>query len=577
MAKEMNGNGHDKRAAFSADLKAHVNGHVNSDDHWERASGFAGIFILKTLRDRGYKVVLYEAGDGLGGTWRWNRYPGAGVDSQVPVYEFSWPEVWKTWNWTTSHPGQQELTAYFDHVDQVFDISKDCRFNTVVTGAEFDVDSGRWMVSTQNGHEARAKYFIPAVGFSAKRFVPDWPGISDFKGVMHHSSFWPENDVVVEGKRCAIIGTGSSGVQLVEAWGPRAGSLVVLQRTPNMALPMRRWALTTEEQEARKVFYPELFRYREQTSIGLHFDWDERLTLSATPKERRRVYEEAWAAGGFHFWAGLFKDNLVSAEANAESYRFWAEKVRERVRDPATRALLAPAEMPHFFGAKRPSVEEEYYEQFNRPSVRLVNVRENPIRRLTETGIELHDGTHLEVDVIAMATGFDTVTGGMTTLNPTSIHKTRLADDWAGGVDTYLGLTVSGYPNMFSLYGAHAPTLLANGPSCAEIQGRWVADMVDKLEVRGAKYVDASREASRRWKAEVKRLNDGMLFPRTRHSNYMGGNAPGKMEEPMCFTGGLPAYTRVIRQALDTMDGFDVVYEQARSEQSGLEIPRLSV
>lgn len=243
-------------------------------------------------------------------------------------------------------------------------------------------------------------------GQSAKRYVPDWPGMDDFKGVVHHSSLWPAHEVDVRGKRCAVVGTGASGVQLVQAWAPAAGSLAVLQRTPNLALPMRRRRLGRAEQAARKASYTELLRLRERTFGGFHFYWSERRADDATAEERRRAYEEAWAAGGFRFWLAVFKDTLADAAANEAAYRFWAAKTRARLADARKRDLVAPLAMPHFFGVKRPCLEVDYYEQLDRPEVDVIDVAANPVARFTETGIELRDGTHLELDVVALATGF---------------------------------------------------------------------------------------------------------------------------------------------------------------------------
>jgi cation diffusion facilitator CzcD-associated flavoprotein CzcO len=384
--------------------------------------------MLKTLREKGLKTVIFEAGDDLGGTWRWNCYPGAGVDSEVPEYEFSWPEVWKTWNWPNNYPNYENLRAYFAHVDKVMQIKKDCAFHTVVVGAHFDTEGGKWHVRTADGRVTKAKYLVLGTGFvslfdlsfrnhkltsvqAARRYIPDWPGMDKFKGVIHHSSFWPEDKVEVKNKRCAIIGTGASGVQITQAWGPEAGELKVFQRTPNLAVPMRKRDLTVKEQEDAKQFYPELFKYREANFAGFLYDWCERQTMDDTPEEREAFYEKVWKDGGFRYWVALYKDNLFDAEANKESYKFWAKKTRARIGDPKLRDLLAPTvdKMPHYFGIKRPCLEYDYYEQFNRENVDLVNIKNNPIKEFTETGITLEDGTHHEFDVIAVATGFVSV------------------------------------------------------------------------------------------------------------------------------------------------------------------------
>lgn len=241
---------------------------------------------------------------------------------------------------------------------------------------------------------------------AARRYIPDWAGMDKFKGTIHHSSFWPDEHVDVKGKRCAVIGTGASGVQIVQAWGAEAGDLKVFQRTPNLAVPMRKRDFTVKEQEDAKKLYPEMFKYREKNFAGFLYDWYEKNTFDDTPEEREAFYESVWKDGGFRYWVALYKDNLFDAEANKESYRFWAKKTRDRVGDPRKRDLLAPLEMPHFFGVKRPCLEYNYYEQFNRPSVDLVDTSNNAIKAFDETGIFLQDGTHHEFDVIAVATGF---------------------------------------------------------------------------------------------------------------------------------------------------------------------------
>ncbi|KAL4808161.1 hypothetical protein BDV18DRAFT_96653 [Aspergillus unguis] len=522
-------------------------------------AGFAGIFMLKTLRDKGLKTVIFEAGNSTGGTWRWNCYPGAGVDSEVPEYEFSWPEVYNTWNWPNNYPNYQNLRDYFDHVDKVIGVKKDCAFNTVVVGGQFDTGIGKWKIETADGRVTTAKYLVLGTGFAAKRYIPPWPGMDKFKGTIHHSSFWPEEKVDVKDKRAAIIGTGASGVQITQAWGPEAGDLKVFQRTPNLAVPMRRRDLTVEEQENAKKFYPELFRYREANFAGFLYDWNEKNTFDDTPEEREAFYEQVWKDGGFRYWVALYKDNLFNAEANKESYRFWAKKTRARIGDPKLRELLAPWDMPHYFGIKRPCLEYNYYEQFNRESVHLVDIKNNPIKEFTETGILLEDGTHHELDVVAVATGFDVVTGVMTQLGLKSIDGAELEKEWIPGAKTYLGTTVSGYPNMFHIYGPHGPTLLSNGPTSVAVQGRWIADAIAKIEDNGVKYINPKTEATEKWKRHILELNERTLFPTTR-STYMGGSIPGKVYEPVCYTGGIPAYAIEIRQALDKWEeGFDVV------------------
>ncbi|RKL00761.1 Baeyer-Villiger monooxygenase [Fusarium oxysporum] len=450
-------------------------------------AGFAGIFMLKTLRDRGYKTVVYEAGNDTG----------------------------------------------------VIGVKKDIAFNTVVVGGKFDTESGRWHIRTADGRVAKAKYLVLGTGFAARRYIPDWPGMDKFKGIIHHSSFWPDEKVDVTNKRCAIIGTGASGVQITQAWGPEAGHLKVFQRTPNLAVPMRRKYPSAEEQNQSKKFYPELFRYREENFAGFHYDWYEKNTFDDTPEDREALYEQVWKDGGFRYWVAVYKDNLFNAEANKESYKFWAKKTRNRIGDPKKRDLLAPTvdNMPHYFGIKRPCLEYDYYEQFNRENVDVVDIKNNAIKEFTETGITLEDGTHHEFDVIAVATGFDVVTGG----------------EYGFPRETYLGVTTPGYPNMFHIYGPHGPTLLSNG-----LQGRWIVDCIDKIKNNNIKYINPEKKAGEEWKKHIVELNNRTLFPTTR-STYMGGSIPGKIYEPVCYSGGIPAYKIEIREALDTMKGFEIV------------------
>lgn len=257
-------------------------------------AGFSGIYFLRELRKLGLKAVIYEAGHDIGGTWRWNCYPGARVDSEVPEYQFSFPETWEGWTWSTNYPAYDEIRAYFNHVERVLDVKKDCSFGTLVSGANFDTPSGRWSITTTDGRRASARYLIVSTGFAAKRHIPDWPGIESFRGVIHHSSFWPEEGVDLQGKRVGVIGTGASGVQLTQALGPVAGSLKVFQRTPNLAVPMRRRDLSVEEQERLKPIYPELFSLREKCFGGFLYTFSERNTFEDNAEEQQAFLERLW-------------------------------------------------------------------------------------------------------------------------------------------------------------------------------------------------------------------------------------------------------------------------------------------
>ncbi|ETI26881.1 hypothetical protein G647_09980 [Cladophialophora carrionii CBS 160.54] len=520
--------------------------------------GFGGVFCFWSLRNAGLKTVIYEAGNDLGGTWRWNCYPGAMVDSEVPEYQLSIPETWKTYNWPSNYPTYRELRDYFDHCDKVLDIKSHTAFESVVTGAQFNTEEGRWYVKTADGRTAKAKYLVVAAGFAAKRYVPDWPGIEKFKGVVHHSSFWPDEEIDVKGKKCAIIGTGASGVQVTQAWGPVAGELKVFQRTPNLTVPMRLRALTAEEQWAGKKWYPELFDLRERCFGGFLYSFSEKTTFEDSPEERERFFEKLWTDGGFRYWLGNYKDYLINPKANRAVYDFWQKKQSARLKDQRKRDILTPVEPPHPWGVKRPCLEYRYLEQFNRDNVDVVNIKNNPIVGFDETGIQLQDGTHHDFDIICIATGFDIVTGGMTAMGLRNINGKTLDEEWKKSAVTYLGTTVPGYPNMFHLYGPHGPTLLSNGPTSVEVQGRWITDAIKQIERQGIKYINPTDAASKAWKRRINELSDKTLFPTTK-STYMGGSDPKKSMEQTNYAGGLYDYGQEIRKTLPDFDGFHVV------------------
>ncbi|KAL1994524.1 hypothetical protein VTN49DRAFT_1994 [Thermomyces lanuginosus] len=521
-------------------------------------AGFGGLYLLIHLRKLGYRCRIYEQGTDLGGTWHWNHYPGARVDSEIPVYEFSMPEAWKDWTWTEKYPDWREIRRYFQHIENVFDVKKDVEFHKKVVGAQFDTARQTWNIHTEDGQTTNAKFFLVCTGMAAKRYIPDFPGLETFKGEIHHSSNWPEEGVDVRGKRAAVIGTGASGVQICQEWAKEADELIVFQRTPNLALPMRQAKLTAAEQKARKSTYPDFFRYRETTFAGFQYDFSNTFTFDVSPEEREAFYESLYQRGGFAFWIANFADLLYDLKANREAYNFWAKKTRARITDPAKRDLLAPLEPIHPFGTKRPSLEQDYYEMLDKPHVKIVNVRQHKIAEVKPEGIVTSDGVLHEVDVIALATGFDAVSGSMMKMGLKSTTGMLLADEWKDGVNTYLGLAHHGYPNMFFLYGAHGPTAYSNGPSSIEMQARWIIDAIQKIVNSGLKSVEPTPEAEKLWKEKINSLSDMTLLPLA-DSWYMGANIPGKKREQLSFAGGLPMYEQDIRAALENWDGFVTV------------------
>lgn len=302
-----------------------------------------------------------------------------------------------------------------------------------MNGARFDEETGKWTVSTVDGRTAKSRFLIIAAGFASKRYIPSYKGIDKFRGTIQHVAFWPPNVSDVRGKRCAVIGTGASGVQVIQEWGPVAKEVKVFQRSLNMAIPMGKRDLTAEEQNNLKPLYPQLFSLREKNFGGYHFDFAENNVFDVPPEEREAFYESLWSRGGFRYWLGNYKNYLYDMEANRDVYDFWARKIRARVHDPRKRELLCPVEPPFAFGVKRPCLEQDYFEQFNRDSVDVVDIScesGNSIQEFTETGIKTADGNHYEFDVIAIATGFDISTGGMTSMGLKSVDGRNLQDEW---------------------------------------------------------------------------------------------------------------------------------------------------
>lgn len=503
--------------------------------------GFAGIYQLDRLRDLGYSVKVFEAGSELGGIWYWNCYPGARVDTEGPIYQFSREDLWKEWEYSKLYPDWNELREYFAYVDRKLDISKDVRFNTRVTEAEFDNERSQWVVRASDGSTVRCTYLVPCLGFGSKPYIPPIPGLENFRGACHHTGLWPQEGLDLTGKRVAVIGTGASGVQVIQEAARDAAAVTVVQRTPNLALPMRQRTLTPADQAVIKSELPERFETRGNVFAGFDFDFQPVNAVDLTPEERNAGYEKLWQAGGFRFWLGVFQDTLFDQKANDYAYAFWRDKVRARIDDPELAEKLAPTTPPHPFGVKRPSLEQNYYDVYNQDNVGLVDLTETPIESVTERGIRTVDGTEREFDIIVLATGFDSVTGGLTAIDIRGTDGAMLRDQWASGVDTHLGMATAGFPNMLFVYGPQSPSGFCNGPTCAEIQGEMIVETLDHLLRNGHQRIEATPEADREWTEHLAELVEPTLFPKAK-SWYMGANIPGKTIQILNYPGGLPLY-----------------------------------
>lgn len=527
-------------------------------------AGFAGVYQLHKLRALGFSVVLLEAGSGLGGIWHWNCYPGARVDSHVPVYEFSDEELWRDWYWDERFPDWKALRRYFAYLDTKWDLSRDIRFDTRVTGATWDDDGATWQVATATGDSLRCRFMVVCTGFASKPHVPDFEGLSEFRGISTHTARWPQEGLDMTGLRVGIIGTGASGVQVTQEAAKVAASVTVFQRTPIMALAMQQRALTRDEQDHAKAGYPAIFQTRTETFAGFDIIRSDHGAFDVDDHERRAGFERMWQAGGFTFWAGNYGDVMIDEAANRTAYDFWRGKVHERVNDPVVAEVLAPTEPPHPFGVKRPSLEQTYYDVFNQSNATVVDLQATPIERITPAGVRTTADDH-EFDLIVLATGFDAVTGGLTSIDFAGCDGRRLKDSWADGVHTHLGIASAGFPNLIYLYGPQSPSGFCNGPTCAEVQGGWVIQLLTDLRDRGATRIEPTPEAERAWGNQVAMISEMTLFTRA-DSWYMGANIPGKKRELLNYPGGIPLYAEQCRNcAAEDYNGFVISPSATRS------------
>jgi cation diffusion facilitator CzcD-associated flavoprotein CzcO len=503
-------------------------------------AGFAGLYLLDRLRSMGMSVQVFEAGDAPGGVWYWNCYPGARVDSPGPMYQFSRDDLWRDWKFSELYPSWQEIREYFHYVDKKLDLSRDIRFNRRVNEADFDPARNRWTVRSSDGSVTRARYFVLCTGLGSKPYIPELPGLSDFAGERHHTALWPQQGLDLAGKRVGVIGTGASGVQVAQEAAGVAAHLTVFQRTPNLALPMRQRKLDDDTIRRMKGDYPRAYQKRRTTFGGFDYEFLEKSASEVSEDERRATFERVWDIGGFAPWVGSFNDLLTNEHSNRAAYDFWRDKTRARINDPAVAETLAPTEPIHPYGTKRPSLEQNFFDIFNLSNVSLVDLRKTPIERVTRSGIKTAAGEH-DLDVLVLATGFDAVTGGLTSIDIRGTQGETLREKWAKGVRAHLGMAAAGFPNLLFVYGPHSPNAFANGPTCAELQGDWIVELLDHVRQRDWKRFEATAPAEEEWRTQVLALADATLFPQA-DSWYLGANIPGKPREMLSFAGGLSTY-----------------------------------
>jgi cation diffusion facilitator CzcD-associated flavoprotein CzcO len=503
-------------------------------------AGFAGLYALRKLRDDlKLRARVYETGDGVGGTWYWNRYPGARCDSESYYYCYSFsPELAQEWEWSGRYPEQPEIERYLNHVADRFDLRRDIQLSTRVTAATFDDAANRWEIRTDRGDRVTARYLVTAVGCLSAPNVPDIPGLDSFQGDVYFTAMWPREPVDLTGKRVALIGTGSSGIQATPPIAAQAAQLTVFQRTPNFSLPARHRAFAAEDQARIKAEYDDIFAKTRQSFAGFPFFPVDRKTMSVPAEERRQILDGLWDEGGFKFLWGGFVDLLHDPEANEIASEYIRDKIRETVKDPETAELLCPQGYP--YGAKRPPIDTDYYETFNRDNVSLVDLNATPIEAITPTGLRT-TSTEYELDAIVFATGFDAMTGSLLRIDMRGAGGVRLADVWADGARTFLGLSVAGFPNMFTITGPGSPSVLLNMPVAIEHHVNWIADCIAYMREHGFNRVEATEEAQQAWAEHVAELGEQSLFVRA-NSWYVGANIPGKPRVILPYTGGQPMY-----------------------------------
>jgi cation diffusion facilitator CzcD-associated flavoprotein CzcO len=516
-------------------------------------AGFAGLYMLHRLRELGMRAVVLEQGDGVGGTWYWNRYPGARCDSESYYYCYSFSrELEQEWTWTERYPRHPEIRAYLEHVTDRFGLREDIRFGVRVTGARFDEDTRTWSVSSTSG-PFRARFLITAVGCLSTANVPDIPGLDSFRGRWFHTGHWPHEGVDVRGRRVGVVGTGSTGIQVIPVLAADAAHLTVFQRTANYSIPARNGPLSSDESDAYKRDYGAIREVQANSTNGHPFVVSTRSALDAEPDERDRIYGEAWERGGLRFRAS-FSDLLADEAANETASDFIRDRIRSIVDDPATAEKLVPTD--HGFATKRPPIDTHYFETYNRDDVDLVDVKATPIEEIVPEGIRTSAGVH-ELDDIVFATGFDALTGPLLGLNLESSDGTPLRELWAEGPRTYLGLGIHGLPNLFTITGPFSPSVLTNMPTSIEQHVDWIAGCLEHLRAHGVDRIEAERSAERDWAEHTQEAAEATLLPRASSSWYLGANVPGKPRVFMPYAGGFARYTRTCDEvAADGYRGF---------------------
>jgi cyclohexanone monooxygenase len=516
-------------------------------------AGFGGLYALYKMRELGLSTRVYEAGTGIGGTWFWNRYPGARCDVESLAYSYSFSkELEQEWDWTERYASQPEILDYANHVADRFDLRRDIALETRVEAATWDETTDRWAVRLEGGEEVSARFCLMATGCLSARNVPDFPGLERFRGQHFHTGDWPKGGVELAGKRVGIIGTGSTAIQAIPHLAEQAGELFVFQRTPNYSMPARNTPMDPSYQAKAKANYPAFREPFVAGRFGLDFSPSDMLGVDASDAVREEEFQRRWAEGGLGL-VGAFADLFVVPEVNEAAGAFIRERIKETVHDPGVAELLGPRSM---VGCKRPCADTQYYETYNRSNVTLVDISQSPVEALTETGLQVGDQTY-ELDVIVFATGFDAMTGAILRVDIRGRDGVSLRDKWAEGPKTFLGLSVSGFPNFFTITGPGSPSVLANMIPAIEQHVDWIADCMVYMREKGRSRIEASGAAESAWVAHVNEIAAKTIYTSC-NSWYLGVNIPGKPKVFMPYLGFPPYVEKCNEVAASGYEGFQL-------------------
>ncbi|PVY30212.1 flavin-containing monooxygenase [Williamsia muralis] len=519
-------------------------------------AGLSGLYMLHKLRQLGISARVFETAPDVGGTWYWNKYPGARCDVQSMHYSYSFDkELEQQWQWTEKFPGQPELLRYIQHVADRHDLRKDITFNTRVTTAKYDEEAQRWRVQTEQGEDVVARFFLMAVGCLSRPKVLEIPGLEKFEGDTFHTASWPEQGVDFSGRRVAVIGTGSSGIQAIPLIAEQAAELKVFQRTPNFCLPTFNGPIDQELVARIKANYEQTRDDDRNSGFGVAVEVGEESAFADSDEERRAKYQDRWNQGNLTGILQAYSDVLIDPAANDTAADFVREQIRRIVTDPETARKLSPKGYP--FGTKRPCLGTGYYETYNRDNVQLIDVRETPLVEITERGVRTSEG-EFEVDSLVLATGFDAMTGSFLAIDVRGRGGVGLREKWADGPTSYLGLGVPGFPNMFTITGPGSPSVLSNMLVSIEQHVEWLADLFVHMRRQNLAVVEPTDVAAKEWDDHVKECSEATLYGIT-ESWYMGANVPGKPRVFMPYSGGVNTYRdKCVQVAEDGYEGFEL-------------------